>query len=795
LFEGAIGMKRILTLALTQLVLAGAGQASESGVSPQVVYKPSGPASVAGLGESFQPELHTGMAAYEIKLTVPPGVRGHQPELALAYNSGQGQGVFGLGWSLNSTFIQRQTDKGLPTYTDQDTFIYSNNEELVPIPDGTFRLKNEGLFARFRRLGGDSWEMTAKNGVRFLFGQSVAARLANPEGTFRWYLEEVIDVNGNLIRYQYLPPDGGQVYLQEIRYNISSDTVFNSVEWNYEDRPDPFTDYRSRYPVLTRKRCHEIQVKSQGQIIRTYRLEYEPLDPAHGRIFSLLNRVTLIGRDGVSSLPPVTFGYTAASDEVPAPSPMLNSPNVPLGNGVEVTDFYGEGLPGLLRTTLSGHVYIRNLGGGQWADPAPIPNGPPDGLQQSGVLLADFNGDGFSDLVVQRIGGYYYYPNRGRGVWEAPVVFADEPDYDFSSDSLRLLDINFDKLPDVCVSNLSGSLTCWVNHGEGAWGAPVIVSVPDGISFTSSRVQLADINGDGMLDLVRITTTGVSYYPMRGLNRLGGSPQAIFDAEVTTDAPGFPSFGDQPKLADLNGDGLADLVLVMPREVHYWLNLGHNQFGPEQIITGTPNATANVRLVDMYGRGSTGILWYQLSSPNYVYLDVSRGIKPNLLQTIDNGLGRRTRLDYQMSTDYYVAARDRGSPWARGIHTPVPVVSQVTVTDLNSQQDYVSKFDYRDGYYSGLDRQFRGFEKIVQIDCGDQTAPTKISVHSFDVGIEEESRKAKIRELDLLVPDNPARCDGQMWLDSSGLFTQEIFDYSTRTLYEGSPGRRPGRRK
>ena len=767
--------------------LVGTASATESGVSPQVVYKPSGPASVAGLGESFQPDLHTGMAAYEVKLTVPPGVHGHQPELALIYNSGQGQGVFGLGWGLNLTFIQRQTDKGLPSYTDQDTFIYSNNEELVRVADGTFRLKNEGLFARFRRMSGDSWEVTAKSGIRFLYGQSAAARLSNPEGTFRWYLEEIIDSTGNRILYQYLPPDGGQVYLKEVRYNLSSETVFNSVEWMYQDRPDPFTDYRSRYPVLTRKRCQEIQVKSQGRIIRTYRLEYEPLDPAHGRIFSLLKRVTLIGRDGVSSLPPVTFGYTIATDELPAAAPMVNSPNLPLADGVEVTDFYGEGLPGLLRTTLTGHVYIRNLGGGQWANPTPIPNGPPDGLQQSGVLLADFNGDGFSDLVVQRIGGYYYYPNRGRGQWEAPVVFTDQPEYVFSSESLRLIDINFDKLPDVCVSNVSGNLSCWVNRGEGAWGAPVTVGLPLGISFTSSRVHLADMNGDGMLDLVSVTSFGVSYYPMRGLNSLGGSPQQIFDAQVTTDAPGFPSLDEQPKLADLNGDGLADLVLVKPREVHYWLNLGHGQFGSEQVITGTPNSTATLRLVDIYGRGSTGILWYQVSSPNYVYLDVTRGVKPNLLQTIDNGLGRRIRLDYQMSTEYYLAARDRGFPWVRGVHAPVPVVSQVTVTDLNSQHEYVSKFDYRNGYYSGLDRQFRGFEKVVQIDCGEETAPTKVAVHTFDVGIEEESRKAKIRQLELVVPDNPARCDSQMWLDSTGLFTQETFDYSTRTLYDGSP--------
>src|SRR5262249_41969240 len=160
---------------------------------------------------------------------------------------------------------------------------------------------------------------------------------------------------------------------------------------------------------------------------------------------------------------------------------------------------------------------------------------------------------------------------------------------------------------------------------------------------------------------------------------------------------GFPDILALPKLADLNGDGLADLLLVGLREVHFWLNLGQGHFGPEQVVYNTPNST-DFRLVDMYGHGSTGMLWSSRENI-YTYLDVTSGSKPNLLQTIDNGLGRRIRLDYQMSTDFYIAARERGQPWVRGLHTPVPVVSQVTVTDFNSQQDYVTKFEYRDGYY------------------------------------------------------------------------------------------------
>ena len=52
-------------LLLTMLVLASARVttlhgANKNGVSPQVISLPSGPGSIQGLGESFQPQLNTG---------------------------------------------------------------------------------------------------------------------------------------------------------------------------------------------------------------------------------------------------------------------------------------------------------------------------------------------------------------------------------------------------------------------------------------------------------------------------------------------------------------------------------------------------------------------------------------------------------------------------------------------------------------------------------------------------------------------------------------------------------------
>ncbi|MBI4586748.1 MAG: hypothetical protein HY717_22265 [Planctomycetes bacterium] len=69
-------------------------------MAPRAISLPSGPGSIQGLGESFQPQLNTGSGSYVVSLVMPRGPGGQAPPLARVYNSGARNGPLGLGWSL-----------------------------------------------------------------------------------------------------------------------------------------------------------------------------------------------------------------------------------------------------------------------------------------------------------------------------------------------------------------------------------------------------------------------------------------------------------------------------------------------------------------------------------------------------------------------------------------------------------------------------------------------------------------------------------------------------------------------
>src|SRR5450755_3452171 len=103
--------------------------------APQIV-PPKGGGAIRGIGEKLGANPVTGTGTMSVPIATSAGRSGFGPQLSLSYDSGQGNGPFGLGWHLALASITRKTDKGLPRYedsTESDVFILSGAEDLVPL--------------------------------------------------------------------------------------------------------------------------------------------------------------------------------------------------------------------------------------------------------------------------------------------------------------------------------------------------------------------------------------------------------------------------------------------------------------------------------------------------------------------------------------------------------------------------------------------------------------------------------------------------------------------------------------
>src|SRR5450756_1707882 len=114
------------------------GRSGSSG-SPQdpnplpSINLPKGGGAIRGIGEKFAANPVTGTGSLTVPIYTSPGRSGFGPQLSLSYDSGSGNGPFGLGWNLALPSITRKTDKGLPRYShaeETDDFVISGAEDL-----------------------------------------------------------------------------------------------------------------------------------------------------------------------------------------------------------------------------------------------------------------------------------------------------------------------------------------------------------------------------------------------------------------------------------------------------------------------------------------------------------------------------------------------------------------------------------------------------------------------------------------------------------------------------------------
>ena len=820
----------VLVLILACLFPALCLAVNKNGVSPNTISLPSGPGSIEGLGEAFQPTLNTGTGKYAIQLQLPPGTAGHAPGLSLNYEGGSGNGPLGFGWRLPIAYIQRQSDKGIPGYVDSansqdddqdgwvdeadelDVFINDMKEELVLQDDGYSFCENEGAFIRYRRVKdeiNDYWEGTLPDGTLMEFGLSAEGRIvdAESERAYCWLLQRSTDTNGNTIVYSYSSFAGSentnQKYLKKVEYGPGAPPWenFHFAAFVYKSRQDWFEDCRSGFVVRTGQLLEEIVIGTQGPDLsnlghlegdfsedggtdflnRKYVLRYEANDH-----WSLLTSVTLVGANGISTLPSSRFGYTLCDppDTLSTGNRWIGSVNDPLwvmdNDLVELVDLNGDALPDILKTQRFGGAHRAYINQGEvqqggakaisWSNAQTVSSA--DELawnvdlasqDRNIVHLADMDGDGLADLVYKSGGGdgagsVYNFRNLGISVgWGQRKRMAnqdDPPPSPFGRDDVRTADIDFDKRIDIIQSISVGdgaSYQIWFNLGNQKYSRRTRIGQEYGFLFPQTGVHIADINGDRVPDILRIrpqylvVTAGLGYGNFAPPIYLDIPDLVLDDRQI-----------QQAKIQDITGDGLADLVVerASPGTLWYWINMGNYTLSTQRMITGLPNVSGDVaiRWADLNGNGTTDLVYASSESePRILTVDLGELIGcdpgPNLMVSIDNGIGRKTIIEYSPSTRFALADAAAGNPWPDPMPFPVSVVSAIKTADSLGNL-YITRFTYHNGYYDAAEKEFRGFAWVEQIDVGDESAPTLVTQSHFNTGRTVEALKGKTLQVE-----------------------------------------------
>ncbi|HVE41168.1 MAG TPA: VCBS repeat-containing protein [Planctomycetota bacterium] len=209
----------------------------------------------------------------------------------------------------------------------------------------------------------------------------------------------------------------------------------------------------------------------------------------------------------------------------------------------------------------------------------------------------DLSGDGLDDIIVPLPDGYRVYFQTAPGIFGKTATLESD-------------------LPATVPKNIAVS----------NYAANPEVSPSQFVSYSElPRLEIVDINGDGLSDLVMIRKEEVSYY-------LQGKGGKFPSTRASRFAYGIESLrGDAKKdninlalvkFVDINGDGIADLVVTkiegqlglfesIKTSIYIHLGTGRGNFIPGQIIS-IDGVSIDPEFIDMNGDGKLDVVTSRL---------------------------------------------------------------------------------------------------------------------------------------------------------------------------------------
>ncbi len=329
--------------------------------------------------------------------------------------------------------------------------------------------------------------------------------------------------------------------------------------------------------------------------------------------------------------------YVGNGDGTFQPAVTYGSGGFPWNSAVQpqivVGDLNGDGKPDLVvsnecdkngSTCASGTVGIL-LGNGDGTF-RPVVSYNTGGAVAGGVVVADFNHDGKTDLAISNCadtvsdcgtanGSVGVLLGNGDGTFQSAIVYGAGSPGLFAS-ALAEADLNRDGKADLVIANPGG------NDGNGEGSAGVLLGNGDGtfqpvVTYDSggddaNSIEIVDLNSDGIPDLVLADYSGT-------VGILLGKGDGTFGPVESLFAGGF-NHTVAALVSDINGDGIPDIVALT--------------WGPTEVLLGLGDGTFQGALSFTSGAGA-----YVGNNPTFAIADLNGDSRPDVLTVSGSKLG------------------------------------------------------------------------------------------------------------------------------------------------------------
>ena len=629
----------------SQFLKTDGGKTKSNAIEVPAISLPRGGGAIKGIDEKFSVNAVNGTASFSIPLPFSPA-RGASPSLSLSYNSGAGNGIFGLGWNLSLASIKRNTDKGIPQYldaTESDIFLFSEAEDLVPefkkendgsftidlngdyitnekdSPDGFFKIRFykpriEGLLARIERWTEKvndriKWRVITKENTTTLFGWTDNSIISNPDDPtkiYEWLPEFVFDDKGNCSQYFYKKEDKigfdesllhnrNRIKQGKITYaNLYIDKVLYGNKTPYKKFGDIFPEesdylFSTVFDYYVPKPNNDLHSNDSPEIVNNWTFRPDAFSDYKAgfeiRTARLCKRVLL-------------FHHFTGIDEYVG---LVKSINFEYDISTE-QDF-------TFLKTITSYGYIKKPDGSyshkklpalefeyqkhDWGSEVKTISPEdkvhaPAGLDEQQYQFTDLFNEGLSGILTEQANGWYYKQNLGGGKFERAKLVSPKPSFARLGGVLQLADLDADGGKQL-VSYGTEPRGFFELDDDNEWhGLRSFKALPN-IDFGDANTRMLDLNGDGKPEVVISEDNVFTWYPSEGRKGYAPANKTIkpFDEEEGPHVV-FADTKQTIYLADMSGDGMTDILRIRNGEVCYWPNLGYGNFGAKVAMDKSP---------------------------------------------------------------------------------------------------------------------------------------------------------------------------------------------------------------